>query len=468
MSFNNNNYDSQPSTSLSATDSEAEAGGGGGDMDYWSDTRTTQLSLLGSGDYTNASQYSLPRGFVNTSYDAGEGNREYHTTTPDGSAVSGSGGGTMDVWKRTRENLLSSFGGGEFTNNSSFEIPAGFLNNSYDAGGPDRERFQGVTAKGKVLNADGSPLGGTASIESGGDTSESVETTGSFVVTAPAPDAVEAGSDLDSGSSDFRFSPDIQGLDVFVESIGGLYEGGVIQYGKIEGTVTDYNGDEVANATVEGEGAGTSTNANGVYEFVAPGGTEVALTALEGEAGKTRTPSGGEVITVDWQYSGLTVKASLPDGTGVPNAPVEVDSSEGKKRTDDGGECQYVRIPPDTDVAVTYLESVEQVETSAGEGQNAIANLELGAGVKGFVRSERGNFIEEVDINFDIEGAPISFTRGDGQFALGVLDPDSLTCICAANDRRYTRADETVNLTQGDVVRVDFQLADSRELGNAV
>jgi len=468
MAITSTSFDKQQDRDF-VEDSAAVAGAGGGDMSVWSESDTIQRVRLLVGDVQDQSSFGVPGGVAGDYRwgknidDTGE---QAHVA--DGDSITGGGGGSMPIWKRGRITKLLQLGTGDVTNNASFTIPNGVVggsgwNKNIDAPG---EKLHGVNGTGVVLEADDSPMSGTVQLEVDGDVRQSQDVVGDFTLTGTAPDGAEQGADVPGRGFDLRFDINIQGIDVLRQSIGNSIDIGTVKYGRIDGRVTNFNGEPVPNASLNAPGAGTSTDQQGYYEFNAPGGAKVTLSGLEGAVEKSRTPSAGGVLTVDWQFSGVLAKAQLPDGTSIPNAPIEVSSSEGKKRTDDGGEFQFVRVPPSDDVTITYLEAFSETITSSGEGDQYEAAFEFGAGCKGFVQSERGNEIEAVDIIFDIEGVPVTFTRNDGQFAIGVVDPGDLTLVCALNDRRYNRVDQYLSLSEGEVEERDFTLPDATNLGN--
>jgi len=466
MSFTNNGYD-RKETIGNAKDDGSTAGGGGGDLEVWGLDRKSKLNKLLKASITNASSFDISSAFVDAQgYDTDWATQE-QAHSKDDNSTAGGGGGVIGVWQLPRQDKISRLGGAAFTNESSFEIPNGFVDSQgYQSDWTDQEQSHGVSATGTPLATDGGALAGEASIEAGDDVAVSKDVSDVFTLSAAPPGGVTAGPDADTASYAFRFEPFVQAIDFFEEDIGNEYDAGVFRYGSIDGTVTDYNGDPVANESLTAPGGSTSTSADGTYKISAPGGTSVDLTSLGGEVTKSAIPSGGSTVSIDYQYAGVLALTSLPDGTSIPNAPVEIDTEEGSVRTDRAGEYQYVKVPPETDVTVEYLNSFEETFTAGTEGSGIQAELSLGAGCKGVIKSERGNKIHNVDLFMDIEGEPVSYSRDDGQYAIGVVNPGDLTCVCSEKDRRYERADEQVNLTRGDVVEIEFELVDSRNIGN--
>ena len=257
----------------------------------------------------------------NKSYDLEESR---NSTETDAGAESGDGGGILDLWQQPRRELLRDVAGATFDNSSAFSIPAGVINNGYDQGGPDEEQYHGATGRGKVLSADGRPLSGTAIIEQAGVVIASSEGVGNVSVTAPPIGGVASGDPDLGGSYDFRFRPSLAGADVFEEGIGTGYDAGIIQYGAVEGTVTDYDGDVLTGEAVLGPGIATKTGPSGEYSLKAPGGVEVAFRA----AGKTvtRKPAAGSTLTVDFQFARLEIEVVTPDLDPVVGAEVAVGS----------------------------------------------------------------------------------------------------------------------------------------------
>lgn len=235
----------------------------------------------------------------------------------------GTGGGVMAIWKQDRVTKLRNLAAAAFSNNSSFSIPAGFVDTQdFQAGLEGGEKHLGVNATGTALDSDGTPLSGTASIELNGEVVQEAESVGVFMISIRPPAGVSYGTDTPLDAYDFRFTPDGAGLDYFDGNIGTFLDAGVFEYGGIEGTVTGYDGEPVDGATIFGEGEGTRTDADGYYKLVAPGGTEVTLYGVGHN--KSKTPEPGQTITVDWQYSRLVVEVVTPDLEPISGTPVQI------------------------------------------------------------------------------------------------------------------------------------------------
>lgn len=457
----------------SAPSAETEAGTGGDDIPELSADRRTFLDSLAQAAVENGSSYTLPAGVVDRDaypYDhrwtAGE---NLHERSED--AELGEGGTELGLFSVSRTQFLETVGGVPVTNNSSYRMPEAVVDNSaypFDHRWYDGENILGVGVSGYTADGEGEPLSGEAVIydENTEYVRESVSS--QFVVRGPAPNGIEDGSNTAGTSVSFDFDPTRPGVTFRREGIGSGLRDLAIEYGTVQGTITDFNGDPVPNESVKALGAGSSTDMNGEYKFLAPGGEDVDFISLAGYTTKTVTPSARTTLNVDWQFSGVKASIRLPDGTNIPNAPVEISTPEGERRTDEGGEYQYIRVPPETEVEVGYLGVYTRTFTTGAEGQNTEAAMELGAGCKGTVISERANVVGDVDILMDVEGVPVSFTREDGNFALGVLEPGDIKVVCAKDDRRYQRADEDLHLEEGDVVDLTFELEDATIIGKAV
>jgi len=446
-----------------------EAGSGGDDLSAWSADRPAELrALAGASNFQNNSSYTLSKGLVDRTSDphdiSFENGEKVNTEETD--AAAGAGGNVLSVFVKSREEILRQIvgGSGSYTNNSSYLMPAGIVDSTaggHDASLENGEKHHGVSAVGAIQTAEGEPMPGTATLEDDGTILDEVDADGQFVLSARPPNSIELGSNAETNTFEARFTIDLQGLDTFQDGIGaGGFDFGLVKYGAIEGNVTDFNGNPVPNESVEGEGSGASTDSEGYYNFQAPGGTEVSLTSLGGALTKTETPTGGSVTEVNWQFSGVLVSATLPDGTAIANAPIEIDTREGKVRTDEGGEYQYALVPPKTEVEVEYLESVTRSFTTNRGGVNYINEVELGAGVKGTVESTRGNPVGGVEVAIDAQGVPVSYTKESGEFSIGILDPGTITVLVADGDRRYERGDKSLTLADGDVREFTFTLRD--------
>jgi len=377
----------------------------------------------------------------------------------------------MGIFSQSRTDFLSTVGGIPVTNNSQYPLPSAVVDRDtkpFDHRWTDGERLMGTSISGFTADGQGDPLNGDVKIYDSTQVYVEKNVSAQFVVRSPPPNAVVQGAESGGSSINFDFDPTRPGVTFRREGVGSGLKDVAIEYGDVVGTITDFNDDPVANESVEALGAGASTDSNGRYTFLAPGGESVEFVSLAGMVSKSRTPVARSEISIDWQFAGVKASLRLPDGTNIPNAPVEIDTPEGRRRTDQGGEYQYIRVPPNVEVNLEYLETYTQTFTTANEGQNTEAPLELGAGCKGSIISERANPIEGVDLEMDVEGVPISYSREDGQFALGVLNPGDMKVVCAKEDRRFNRNDETLELQDGEVEDVNFQLTDARNLGNAV
>jgi len=125
----NNPYPNAPDdTAAAAPGTEPETGSGGGDMGIWSKTREAQLNSMVTQGYQNLSSYTLPTGVVDTArYGTAFENYEVGTAAPSASAEAGDGGGVMDVWYKRRVPKLDTLARGAYVNASSFGLPSGVV-----------------------------------------------------------------------------------------------------------------------------------------------------------------------------------------------------------------------------------------------------------------------------------------------------------------------------------------------------
>lgn len=384
-------------------------------------------------------------------------NQSYETKTDkshseESGTLDGSGGGTMEIWKKERVAKLDSLVGGSFTNNSSFKLPAGIVNSSsspYETTWSNEENFMGVTARGTPLSAGGSPLSGEASIESGGEVITSTKVSDVFIISAPPPSGVEDGSDKQSEQFDFRFAPSTAGVDLFKENFGTSYDAGLFQYGEVSGTVTDYDGNPVAGAAVFGEGEGTTTNQSGKYSIAAPGGTSVDLTSLNKTETVTKTPSAGSTITVDFQFARIIVSVVDPELNPLPGTAVEI--GDESYETDDEGKVVVERagIEP-----LTVVIDDEEEFTVEPTSQGQLVEEQYGDTFSGYRVTLRetvsGLPIQSTTVTFVNKGIA-SQTNGNGRAStLSDIDGEKEVRL-GDGDRRYETKTVTVNVTKGEI-----------------
>jgi hypothetical protein len=396
---------------------------------------------------------------TNDSYDATV-ERSYNAV--DNSAEDGDGGGTMAVWKQSRVNLLRDVAGGNFNNNSSFDVPPGFIDsvNNYDTTWSNSEKMCGVNARGTVVGPEGKPQQGTSRMLSGESTVTSKTSSGSFILSAHPPAGVSSGSSESASSYDYEFAPSNDGLNVSAENIGVSYDAGLVQYGSITGQVTDYHGNVVSDVRVSGSGNATKTDGNGVYSLLAPGNTTVSLNAI----GTTTnyTPPAGQKITADWQYSRLQVRVITSDLDPVEGVKVTINGVG--YQTDANGEVTIDTAPLkqyDIDVAGGGSDSVD-ITTQGSENVSEFGKTHAGARL----------ILTEAATGRDVGGVPVSFSNGlsavsgaGGKAAVTTPDAAETTVTVDPVGERYKTVDVDVSLTDGETVEKTVELEKDVTIG---
>jgi hypothetical protein len=410
-------------------------------------------------------------GVTNVSFDS-----KYETSaTWDTDAEAGDGGGSMAAWTSPRKEAVPTLVTSDYKNNSDYKVPAsvvdtkGWDNDPFS--NPDYEKANSVAVEGVITDPDDDPMTGRAYLREGETDLASVDGSGSLVVSARAPDGVTSGEDKESLTIDFVFEPSADALNYVEEDVVGdgnsVYQ---VQYGGIEGTIIDYNGDPVMNDTIKAPGAYTSTDENGEYEFSAPGGTEVTLEVLRGTTEVTATPSGGEMVTEDYQYAGLEVSIQIPDGTGLPGIKVAPDAAKKVKQTGEDGKATFVQVVDNGDIEIEVSEGKFTLSVAfPGLGSLATVTETVGFGLEGEVYDGQGNAAGGVDVTTDIDNPLVSEVRPDGSFTVGDVETGQISLIIGSEDDRYIQSEEKVSVDDGDVISgIKLTLERDVPIGNSI
>lgn len=222
------------------------------------------------------------------------------------------------------------------------------------------------------------------------------------------------------------------------------------------------------NDIIEGPDKFTSTDSEGKYEFIAPGGTDVTLKVLRGSTEVVATPSSGETVTEDYQYAGLEVSIKIPDGTGVPGLKVNPDASESIKRTDSNGKAEFYRIIGTDTIDINVEDGKFELSISGPKtGDKAFASETIGFGVKGNVYDSGGGNVSGVDISTDLDNPIRSVVNTDGSFVIGDSGDGKIDVIVATQDKRFIESKEEVEVEKGDVITgVELKLERDVPIGN--
>jgi len=372
-------------------------------------------------------------------------------------AISGSVSPDMEVWTLDRLTILERLGVGDVTDNSSYGIPEGVVGDSgWDYNITDGgDEFHGVSAQGAALSADGGPLTGDVTLEVAGKVESDEYAKGSFVVTAPPPLGVYVGASAGLDQYNLRFSPSSEGLDYFKENIGLSYNAGRFQYGRIAGEVTDYYGNAVQGEPVIGQGDTATTDENGRYSFLAPGGVTTTLASLEQSAEEQFTAQSGTTLTVDWQFPRLSVRVLNADLNPVENAPVFVNGEV--HHTDESGVVELEQAPLGSYEVVAMDEFTKSVNLEQ-QGIDRVITFgqdETRAGLRLTLYDKTTG--EEIAGLPAIEAEGIrSLSNADGVLDLIDTVPREFTVTIGAGDRRYREVEVTADVGSKTVYETDL------------
>jgi len=327
----------------------------------------------------------------------------------------------------------------------------------------------GASVTGLIEQADGSAMPGSAQIKDGGTVVAEAESSGQFTVAGPPAASVLNGANR-SGSTqrDFVYDIDLDGINVVRTGIGTGLDLGKVRYGEVAGKVLDFEGAAVGGVGISASGSSATSDSDGSYSFNAPGGTQVTLGAL----GTTvdLTPSAGTTVTQDFQYAGLRVTVTAPNGEGVSGGLIEYPPGERGVSTNDEGTGQLVRVNPSQTATLTVLNGgVERQVTSNGQGQNKVVNITLGAGFSGSaVDAQTGDPVQRCDCRAVKPGSEaVGATKGDGTYAMGLPASGEITVVLAQSDTRYQASEVTLDLSNGETAVEDFALERAQNIGQS-
>jgi hypothetical protein len=383
-------------------------------------------------------------------------------TSGDDTAESGAGGGIMAVWTQDRVSKINQLAQASYSNQSAYSVPNGVIDTEgWQIGFSNHEQHHGINVVGTAIGVGGSPLSGEARVDAGDSTVSSRAVTGAFVMSATAPPGVESGDTESTTSYDFKFVPSIAGVNYTATDIGANYTAGPFQYGAVEGTVTDYNGNVVSDAKVSGSGALTKTAADGTYKLLAPGGTTVPLEAV-GDT-DSRTPNGGQSITVDWQYAQLKVRVVTPDLDPVSGTPVTINGRD--YLTDENGEVT-LNTAAIGDYDIDVDDGVETATVSvSGQGNQHEKQFGDTYAAARVILSDQGS-------RQDIAAIPLAFENGvsaesgsDGEAAVVTPDAGETTVVIDPAGERYNTTEVEVSLTKGSTVEKQVRLEQDVTIG---
>lgn len=400
--------------------------------------------------------------------------RDELTTQSPGDASGGSGGGLMPIWEETRSEKLNALATSSIENKSSFGIPnavVGSVSNSWSRDHSDGEFLAGINVRGAFVDSSSRPLSGTATVStSGGQQVGSKSTTGDFVLSLGLLLGVESGSDVPGEQYDFRWSPNASGLAFTKDNIPIKYSTGVVKYGLLEGTITDFNGDPVPNDVVAGPGGAAITDEDGDYNIIGPGGTTETFETLSGSLTDTVTLNADSKTVRDWQYPKLTIRVLDADYQPVGNAPVQIDDRT--YYTNDSGKVELPQAPL-KDYKVTVMgEFTAPALSVSQQGQEFVYTMgpadtfndfpDQPGGIGGVtltvLDSSTGRPIENMGCN-EITSGTVASTDSDGKCRLLVVDTgQEVEVEVGVESQRYNATKITGELPKDTMLEVTVEL----------
>lgn len=385
---------------------------------------------------------------------------------------SGSGGTTLEIWKKSRVQKLSNLAGGTFINNSSFPLPPGAIGNGFDNTWSNDEHKLGINADGQFLDERGKPLAGEAKIIVSGQEYFSETASGYFRISGNPPIGVLLGQSTRGEQYGFRFSPSSSGINYTKDNIGTKLSIGTITYGAINGTVTDFNGNPVQGVAVKASGASAITGPSGSYQLKGPGGSTVNLKSLYGSHTESANLQKGKTNIVDFQFPRLQVTVLNAGLEAVENAKVEING-----KTYNTGPSGNVTIDEaklqsyDIVVMEKYNNNGYNVDE---QGQEYIVSFKpgvsfgtygavAGAGVKvEVIDGENGKPVKDCEVIIDGQGVA-GLTDRDGVVDLiGTSAGEDVDIIASPTGNRYSPSKKTVSIPNSGDANISIELERNR------
>jgi len=326
------------------------------------------------------------------------------------------------------------------------------------------ERAQGRSVTATVKGFDGGAVAGSASLtNSEGAVVERFTDRIQFTLAAGPPDGVTGGDDLSPEASlDFEFSPST-GESTAKADVASVRSATVtIEFGALEGTVTDAYGEPISDApvTLTASGSTVRTAADGSYRIQTAAGRR-EFSVIDGAIVTDVDITAFESSVRDFAYSGLTLRATLPDGSAIPNIRITAGGDAGV--ADDEGEVTLSRVPPGAEVTLTAGGRDIRTVPSPQELDIRREELTLGAGIRGsLVDARTGDRI--VGCPCAMEGRAEGsdklrmLSTPSGDFRVGVVDVDKAMVYIAEDDTRYQTVRKVVDLSDQEVQEIDFEL----------
>jgi len=379
----------------------------------------------------------------------------------DGGAEAGSGGTVLSLFSLTRRNRLKKWDPGAINNKSSFAEPKGIVDgasNSFSNGvqNDNGELAAGVGAELQAADFDGSPIKGQASVDLGDEGLGGARASGTIIAAASPPGGVASGSNsgLSTTSMTIEFTPsEIDGVPF--EQTATYPRAGTFStdYGLVFGRISDADGIPIEGSIVSSKGVSSASDDEGIYELYAPTGNSITINALDNTKSQQITPS-DRLTQQDWQFGGIEVKITGPNGVPVVNSPVKIDGTT--YRTDETGIAREPLLGLG-DHTVTIGDNDTQTVSVDFEGEISRVNDSAGARVEvTCVDADSGEPI--VDLPCRHTGINrLGYTSSNGR--AGMIAPGGEQEIKIGNgDPRYETTMITENVTNGNTKERTVQL----------
>lgn len=404
-------------------------------------------------------------GVTNTSTDS-----QGSPSKADAVSNDGGGGGLMDIWSDSIDNLIDqTFGllggtGETLSNGSSQPVPNGYVgvgNTSTESQGEP-----GYAATANIRDKDGRALDASGNLLEDGSIISASSGKGPIRVSSSIDQgAIQSGNDstLPLGSYTVEFKP-ISGGIIATRTVSLATDSfGQISYSEVNGSVTDAIGNPVGDVGISGNGGGAVSDPDGTYTLLAPSGSIDLESGDIGSSKSVTVPQGGST-TLDWSFSGIRVRVTLPGGSPAIGVPVACSYLSGVERTDSNGEALFPEIEVNqSGGSISILTEITRDADTFSEGGITNISVELDASITGNVEDSQSNeSSSDVDVRANLgDTSFITLSGGGGDYITGVITQDlpiEVEVLAADDDKRYGSRSRTVTIGQGDIVSVDFDL----------
>jgi hypothetical protein len=383
-------------------------------------------------------------------------------------------GPDMPVWTLPGEEKIERLTQlGLEANGSSYSIPSSI---SIKANGYS-SRLTGSGFSGSFKDVDGSPLSGKGYILQDGEPAQQFTISGGFYLSGSPPPAVKSGGSNNFDVQSFTFDPAIAGVSYTQEDVSFSDSIGVIQYGKIRGEVVDYNGDPVPASPVAGNGYGASTDENGEFSVIAPGGNTITLEVLDGTEEDSFAITSGEESSRTFRFGKLLVEVVDGNYKPVEGAPVRIDgetfetNSSGRVSRPQSGLREYdVTVMNAFSGTFNVENQGERVFARLGPDASSIDWSGVDDGLGGInikiIDSQTGRPVSNVKAN--VVGQDIvtkAGPKGELEFFVPKVGENVAVSIAEDNDR-YRIFQSIFELPSSGVVEEVIELERRTDIGN--